>query len=79
MKKLTPPQRFVIHKMKQGFEIAHSDGRSWMQKNIGCGGESINVHANTAHALYKMGAFKKVRKLYYGGEVHRLSEKGKRL
>jgi hypothetical protein len=76
---MTKAQRAVIDKMKQGFEIAHSDGRCWMQKRIGCGGESINVHANTAHALYKMGAFKKDRELNYGGEVHHLSEKGKRL
>jgi hypothetical protein len=76
---LTKAQRAVIDKMKQGFEIAHSDGSCWMQKRIGHGGESIKVNANTAYALHRLGAFKKDRALYYGGEVHHLSEKGKRL
>lgn len=79
MKKLTPPQRFVIDKMKEGFEYAHSSGSDWMQKKIGHGGEYFRINGNTAFALYKMGVFKKVRELSYGGEVFHLSVKGKKL
>lgn len=79
MTKLTPPQQFVIDKMKEGFEIAHSSGHDWMQKKIGHGGESFNVNSHTMFALYKRGAFKKVRGLYYGGSVYHLSVKGKKL
>lgn len=68
--------QFVIDKMRDGYEYAHSSGSNWIQKGkIGYGGESFNINGHTAFALYKRGAFKKVRKLNYGGSVYHLSKK----
>lgn len=43
----------IIRLMKSGWELGRShNGRWWIQKDgLGSGGESNNVHANTARSL----------------------------
>ncbi len=59
---LSKSQQLVIDKMKEGWELGSSTmGRAWLQKNgLGRGGETMGVHRNTLHSLYKMGLIKHI-------------------
>jgi hypothetical protein len=75
-KPLTPAMQAVVEKMRDGWEYAHTSGHDWIQKGkIGHGGECIQVNGHTAFGLFQRGAFRQVRKLYYGGAVFHLSER----
>lgn len=48
----------VLELLKEGWELAQHQGPEsnyWMQKNLGCDGNSFEVHAGAFHSLWKKG------------------------
>ena len=53
-------QEDILKYLCKKWELGCSDGRWWFQKKLCCGGDSIDVHASSAWALFRKGKIKQL-------------------
>ena len=65
---LSPAQQHVVDRLRSGWVLGLEmtlAGGYWLQQGgLGRGGATESVHANTAHALYKRGVIRSIRRVF---------------
>ena len=65
---LTPAQQHIVERLRNGWVLGLEmtlAGGYWLQQGgLGRGGATESVHANTAHALYKRGVIRSIRRVF---------------